>query len=445
MKILGRVGLALVFLVSSVAAQELSGVLTLPAAARLLTRQNLTLQQQQRRIEQAQAAIGEKQADLLPSLSLNGSYNYVSELARFQVPIAFPGIKPIEVQAGVKNQYDLHADIRQPLFTGFRLRSAVKAARAGLMRSRAQQQVLQNQLLLQVHRLYYAMQLNQLQQRALRASAERTAGQLRTVRNLLAQGQATRFDTLRVANQLLALRTSRVQLKHRLEILKARMAALLNVPQIDSVQTFVAGDGEGPVLPLGEYVKRARQNRPELAALAGQKDQLRFGRRMARSQYFPQVFAGFSYHYARPGVNFFKDEWMNYYAVGVNLRWDLWNWGKTRRQVRQSSLGLRIADLEKQKLLLRIRREVTEAYRNLLNDRDQIRLNKQLVAQERERYRIIRAKYQQGLASTLDVTDAETALTRAELALQQATINRRIHHAQMRYATGQISETGDGK
>ena len=64
-----------------------------------------------------------------------------------------------------------------------------------------------------------------------------------------------------------------------------------------------------------------------------------------------------------------------------------------------------------------------------------------LVDQEKERYRITREKYQQGLATTIDLSDAENSLTVAELQLQQSYINWLKDKANMRYLTGTIYQS----
>jgi outer membrane protein TolC len=61
-----------------------------------------------------------------------------------------------------------------------------------------------------------------------------------------------------------------------------------------------------------------------------------------------------------------------------------------------------------------------------------------LFAQEREKYRIVSQKFKQGLATSLDLTEAETDLTAAELQLQQNYIGWLKHMATLNYVTGKI-------
>ncbi len=426
--------------VSLLAAQNAARPLTLSRAIELSRSNNLTLQQQEQRIRQAQSALAGQKSQYYPTLSLNGSFAYVSELAQFEMAVPIPGSAPIEIEAGSRDQYDIFAAVQQPVFTGFRIRNLVKAAAEDVRQAEIRKQVVQNQILLQVHRIFYLAQLNRLQQQVLQASLARAAQQQKTVRNLYRAGQATAFDTLKIANQLLSLKTSLNKLRYRGKIILSQLAEILNLPEIESLQPFVP-DNVSPILEAPEvYLAQARQHRPEFRQLVHRLAAQKYRRKSIRAQLFPQIYARASYHYAKPGVNFFRKEWMDYYHIGVNLQWEIWNWGRTRHQMKQASLSTNLIELEEKKLAEKIRQEVSQAYQSLLSDRDQIVMTRQLVAQEEERYRIASRRYEQGLAPILDVTDAESALTAAQLQLQQSIISWLMDRAQMDYATGLIGQ-----
>ena len=423
---------------SLLAAQNADQPLTLSRAVELSRSNNLTLQQQEQRIRQAQSVLASQKTQYYPTLSLNGSFVYVSELARLEMAFPIPGSSPIEIEAGSRDQYDIFASVQQPVFTGFRIRNLVKAAAEEVRQAEIQKQVVQNQIILQVHRIFYQAQLNRLQQQVLQTSLSRAAQQQKTVRNLYRAEQATAFDTLKIANQLLSLRTSLNKLRYREKIILSQLAEVLNLPEIESLQPLAPED-VSPILEAPEaYLAQARQHRPEFRQLDHRLAAQKYRRKSIRAQLFPQIYARASYHYAKPGVNFFRKEWMDYYHIGVNLQWEIWNWGRTRQQMKQASLSTNLIELEEKKLAEKIRQEVSQAYQRLLSDRDQIEMTRRLVAQEEERYRIASRRYQQGLAPLPDVTDAESALTAAQLQLQQSIINYLMDRAQMDYATGRI-------
>ena len=422
-------------------AQSAKESLTLEEAIRLSLENNLTLKQQEDRIRQAEAELKIQKTGYLPSLNLGSSYSYTSELASLQLPFSVPGVGAVTIDAGTKNRYDLNATINQPLFTGFRIRNLTRAAEQQMQESHSQKQMARNSILLNTHNIYYAAQLNLLQQNILSSSITRGEQDLQSVKNFLAAGQVSPFDTMKVANHVLNLKTQFQSLQHQQAIILSQLAYILNINNIASVKPVDLNNIPQNLETFDYYENAALKSRPELSRIQNQIAAQQYRRKALRSGFLPQVYGQASYHYSKPGVNFFKDEWMNYYTLGISLNWELWNWGKTRNQVRQAQYATSILTTEQEKFVESVKQDVKQAYQSLLSDRDQIYMTTKLVDQEKERYRITREKYQQGLATTIDLSDAENSLTVAELQLQQSYINWLKDKANMRYLTGTIYQS----
>ena len=189
---------------------------------------------------------------------------------------------------------------------------------------------------------------------------------------------------------------------------------------------------------LTDYQKQAISQRPELQQIVALQQAQTFRMKALTSAYYPQVYSSFSYHYARPGINFFEDQWMDYYVAGVNLQWNLWSWKKDQRKVQQAKLEVQRLELQHQQLIQDIFYQVKEAYQHLQTTLRQIQLQQKLVAQEKERYRITEEKYQQGQATTLDISAAENELTKAQLEQQKNYITYLQYRLQLNFATGII-------
>jgi len=426
-------------------AQPQSGKpLTLEDAWRMALTSNLTLQQQETLLRQAREELAIQRAEYLPSLSALGSYGYTSQVPIVKLPIALPGMPRIEIQAGTKSRYDLSAQIDQPLFTGFRTRNLVASASEQLRAQSAQKEATSNQILLQVGLMYYQIQLDYLQQQVLEQAIERADHHLERVRSFFRAEQATAFDTLEVADGKLQLQSQLQKLRDLHPVLVSRLVQILNLdytPQIPEISL------EGADLTLGdldEYQSAAVSERPELRQIGFVKRGQSFRVKALKSAYIPQLYASASYHHAKPGVNFFEDVWSDYYAVGVNLRWQLWNWKQDQREVKKARLDYDRLDLQSRQLLLDVRQQVTEAFQHLQATRRQIELQRRLVTQERERYRITRDNYEEANATSLDLSTAENTLTSAELTLKQNYVEWLQYRLQLEFAAGTIGKEATG-
>ena len=171
---------------------------------------------------------------MFPKIYTNGSYNFISEIPKLKLA----GI-PIDISAGANNQYDVNIQIQQPIFTGFRSLNLIKSANEDLKIKRSQSRSILNQILYQIHNIFYSAQLNQLQQKVLQASLERAHKDLTTTINFYKAAQISAFDTLRIANQYLDIKTHLNRLAHEYEVILTQLAVVLNISDVKKYSHFL--------------------------------------------------------------------------------------------------------------------------------------------------------------------------------------------------------------
>ncbi len=410
----------------------------LSRAYRLLEEQNPTLKQARARLEESEAFLLEQKTQRLPVLQLTARYSHVSEIARFELPFQIPGVGQPPIEAGVHDQYDLALEVQQPLFTGFRIRHAIEAARfLHQARQWDQLQVLAR-LKRQVGRLFYQIQENYWQQAVLEKAMTRTRIRFEMTRNLFRAQQATDFDTLEAFNQILRLETTQAALRNQARVLLAGFRRLLADSSI-TVAVDTTGILELPgLLPLERYLDQARRRRPELAALQATDRAARARIGIAQAGLYPQIAAQVAYHYARPGVNFFQNQWMDYYTVALQMSLPLWDWNRRKHQVKQARLRQQAVEWQLQEVEQAVQQEVQQAYWQARSALEQVQLQQRLVAQERERYRQMKSRFQTGQVSLLDFRTAEATLTQAELDLKRLQSQFARALLELDYATGEL-------
>jgi outer membrane protein TolC len=413
--------------------------LTLQEAWEFALRNNLSLRQQQKVIQKSQEELAKRKAEYLPGISAAGLYNHVSDIALFQIQLPPPLSSP-EPQPTTVNVYDVNLSLSQPLFTGFRTKNLVKSAREEQKAQEIEERVLQNQILFQVGALYYQIQSNLIQQDVLIESIERVDAQLTAARNFYFAEQIPAFDTLEVANRKLRLQNQLQNLRNLHQILLTNFKFALNTDSLLRISRPAVLKTELIIPPLTEYYTKAMHHRPELEKVTALQQAQLFRARALKSAYYPQLSATASYHYFRLNADFAYDKWQDFYTIGLYLQWNIWNWKRDKRAVEQAQLDYKRLDIASEQVLHDIKQQVTEAYQYLDNSRQQIRLQKNLVAQEEERYRITREQFEQGQATNLDLSNAERALTEAKLLLQQTYLQWFQYQLQVEFATGMIGK-----
>jgi outer membrane protein TolC len=403
----------------------------------ILEKNNISILQQENLKQQIETEVERSRALLLPELTASALYRYQSELARLELP--FPGSGIIE--AGTNAQYDAALTITQPVFTGFRNTNRIRAAQAQFRVQEDAHQILRQRLMLQSGLLFYDIQQNLLQQKTLSASLRRAENQLTKMKNMLSAGQVTAFDTLETANRKLEIINNLSAAQDLFGILSARLSTLLHVDDIPGFQSVDLNISKIPDRELAEWQQLAIEKRPELHQIKHRRELQNHESDARRSAYYPQIFANLSFHYARPGVNFFVDEWMDYYSAGIQLQWNLWNWNRDSYSVQRSVLEQKRLDLSLKESEFSIKNEIRQLYLLVQTAATQIELQQQLVGQESERYRLTKERFEQGLTTALDLNSSEESLTSAELVLQQQIINWFKVKMQLAFAAGQFVST----
>jgi outer membrane protein TolC len=124
-------------------------------------------------------------------------------------------------------------------------------------------------------------------------------------------------------------------------------------------------------------------------------------------------------------------------ALGfIKLEWTLFEGGKKIAERRVADSKVREAMAQAESIADTIAFQVNEAYRRLSTARLGIERARPAVEQARENYRLVRARAAEGDATPSEITDAETALTRAEQNHLNSTYDYLIAVAKIEYAMG---------
>jgi outer membrane protein TolC len=125
----------------------------------------------------------------------------------------------------------------------------------------------------------------------------------------------------------------------------------------------------------------------------------------------------------------------NAYLAGVQLSWDIFKGNRTKNNIatqvlEKNKLSSQLLQQKEQAQL-----ELGKTYRDLNNATYQRTQQEKAVEQATEALRILQNRYQQGLVNTTDVLMATTQLAQQQLALIQASYDKQISLAQIKFMT----------
>jgi outer membrane protein TolC len=163
------------------------------------------------------------------------------------------------------------------------------------------------------------------------------------------------------------------------------------------------------------------------------------GRRVAKADFAPRILAEAFLLDFRQAVSQAHAD----LAVGnIRLEWGLFEGGKRVAEMRVADSKIRAAMAQAESIADTIAFQVTEAYRNLITARRGIDRSKPAVAQAEENYRLLQARARVGDATSAEITDAQSALTRAQQDYLNSIHDYLIALARLEYAMGTTPTPG---
>lgn len=409
--------------------------MTLEDCLRLAQEKNYNLRSAAQQVELTQAKKEEAQAGFFPTLTLTGNYTYLGREPRAQIPV-IPPLSPVArpITIGFHDNWDFKMGLSYTVFSWGRVGNSVAAADYAWQAAQKDAERNWHSVRLDVTRTFWSVLLAQELVRVRSEAQKSLKRHQEQVAARLTAGQASRFDLLRAkveeANALPPLLAAQHQVESGLDLLKN----LLGLPPESDVTLPGELAEESLSVDLSTAVATALQKRPELQALALQKEMARKNRATAGAGLRPNLLGSAAFDYKNPfnAQKVWKTDW-NFSAAIV---FPLFDGLATRARIQQAEVAAKqvsIADEQlRQTIVLEVReavRAIEEAQKNSATQRENVKLAK-------ESLEIAKVQYQHGLVTNLEALDAELAVLVAQSNYLSALFNFKVAKAQYEQAVG---------
>lgn len=429
--------------------------LTAVAAAKRAVEVSLSITARRHQEQAADSEIDAARIRYAPRLTLAASYNRLSPIDAPSLGnvVVAPDATPYEVNPNpvvaapfsfpvLLNQTMFRASVVVPLTDYFlRFPQLLDAAAGG--KDAAHYDVLAERArtATQAKMTYYLWAGAVLQQVTARQAHERATHHLEDTKRLLSAGLATPADVRAVQAQEAQAELLETRASNAAALRAEQLRVQLRLPPNSALsigEQIVAVPPLPAVPPIERAWAEAEQARPELLALVHTEHQLRrqadatSAGELPRLDALGEVLTANPNPRYQPPVNDFKTTW----AVGVQATWTVNDWPSNAATVR--GLEARASAVAAQRDALReaLRNEIVSASRGVSQAQSTIKAAERGVRAAESAYQVRKDLYLAGRATNVELTDAETELTRARIDYIDALVEARIAVVQLDHALG---------
>ena len=409
-----------------------SEVLTLNRAISLALENNRSAKNAKLEVEKAGDKVAQLRTRRLPSLKLTSlvSQPLSTFETRFEKGVfgTYPGIGPVPAEttfitSSTKPTALMLAQVTQPITQLRRIGLQIKQQEVGLEISQADLKAVEQTIVNDVKHAYYAI----LQTHGATLAAEESVRLYRELDRVtgeyVLQQVALKTDQMDVQTRLAKAEYQMLTLTNQLSLQKEQLNLLLGR---DVTTPFTVSDEleTAQVMmretDLTQARERALAQRPEIREARLQVQKANLDRRAKKSEFIPDV--SLTYNYTST-FNYSDFVPRNVSSLGVQVEWEVFDWGRKKREVSEKTRTLSQANNNLLETQSQVLIEVNDRFRHLRETCQQIRIARLSQTHANANVQMATYKYRLDAVLLKDVLQAQTSLADANYDFQKALLS----------------------
>jgi len=420
---------ASLFLLQLVQAQE-TRTLTLKDAIDMSLKNSKQLKNNQAKILEAAAGVKEAEEKKLPDASVSGSYLYLP----FQPTIDLKSGSGSGGSPAVHQAVYGIANVSLPLYNGGKIRYGIESAKfleqAVKLDAANDSGAVKLNIISACINLYKAHQAIELVKENLTQSQQR----VKDLTNLEKNGLLARNDLMKAELQSSNIELTLLDAESNYKLACVNMNIMMGLAE----QTILVPDKSGLTLPatiktLEAYEQDAVQNRKDINAISYRKKSADVNVRSIKAEKYPSV--SLTGGYVAADIPKFLSVY-NAVNVGVGIKYNIGSLWKTKSKVQQAEARVKQITISEEMLSDNIRLQINQTYQAYLVSVKKIQVYEKAVGQATENFRITKNKYDNSLATTTELLDADVALLQTKLSVTNAKADSFIAYNRLLQAAG---------
>lgn len=424
--------------------------LSLSEAIELSLKNNNELRLSKAKIDEAAASLQSAKEQRLPEIKISGSYLRMNEptvdlklkLGEGEESGSGSGNGDGAPNSNSSVRVDQAAyvmgNLTVPVFSGFRIQNGIEAAKylkkaAELDAEKSKEEVIANTIAAYSN-LYKSKSTLELVHENLKQSEQR----VKDFSNLEKNGLLARNDLLKAQLQQSNVELALLDAQNNWKLTNISMNLMLGLPQEIELIPDSSFRTINDTRAYSYWEGLALQNRKDAQALEYRAKAADAGIKAAKGEYYPS-FAVTSGYIAAHVPNLLTIT--NAINVGIGLSYSPSSLWKTGSKVAEAKAQLNQVKAHQDILSDAIRLQVAEAYQSFLMSQKKIDVYAKAVEQATENYRIVNNKYQNALATTTDLLEADVAQLQAKLNYAYAQADAVVAYKKLQQSAGVLDNT----
>ena len=315
------------------------------------------------------------------------------------------GFASVQIAQPLSQLYQIHLAIRQQELSTDLAGEKYKGQRQSIVAS--------------VKQAYYATLQTESALEATQALVKQYEETDRVATQYLAQESVLKSDSLEVKAKLAQARYQIVQLRDTLDTQKEQLNELLGRDLDVAFRTEPVPPISPSEMDLNAARRTALQQRPEVKEAEIDTHRADYDRRLARAKYIPDI--GAALHYLDPINTEFLPQ--NILSAGLELKWDPFDWGGRRDEVKQKDVSVQQSQYQLQETQAQVMLDVDNSFRKLEESRSLLEVSQAGRDAANEKLREVSDAFKHSAVLMRDLLQQQAAVANADHEYEQSLLS----------------------
>ncbi len=378
-------------------------------------------------IEKSKAEVRQATAQGMPQLNVQGTYTRLDEVSEVSFGDGTVALNSLDNQVA-------NLTLNQPIDVFGIIKTGRHAAKMSKSGSEHEYDQTTNDTILGVKEAYYTVLRTQRVRDVQQKRVEQLQAHLEETQAHLKAETAAPFDVLRAETEVTNATQTLITVQNRVELAKAAFNNMLGRDLSTPVELEEPGQPDIVELQLDACLSTACSARPEILRMQTQQGLADDMLTIARKGNMPQIGLAWTMNQNLTTTMFSPRE--NSWTGFVTVSMPIFDGGKNKATVDRAKSDLNSTRLGYEQTLLGVKLDTQQAYLSLNDSRARINAAGKGLDQARESMRLAQVRYKAGVSTQVEVFDAQTALTQAEVSHVDAVYDYYTAMAHLEKAVG---------
>jgi len=353
----------------------------------------------------------------------NANVNWYPALDLNELGVTLP-VPDIEFPEMPHYNYKLTLEIRQTIYDGGVTRAQKEIANTNFSVNRQQVEIELNALKEKVNSVFFYLLLLQKQEDMTSLMLEELNKKIKIVESGVKNGILLSADLDQMTAELLKVEQQLYEIRISEQAVREILAILIG----DKVsrETCI-------MTPDIEFDPSGESERLEYQLFDLQSENLAANIKMVRTQRKPKLYIFGTLGYGNPALNFFRDEFREYYIFGAGLQWKFWDWGKMNRERQVLTVQQEILQSKRESFDKNLQIMLKDEYAKMLKYEESVKRDKEIVKLREKITGNAASRLENGVITSADYITELNAEIQAKLKLETDKIQ--LIQARINYLT----------